>query len=122
MKYLVVTPEYSDGGSEYEPPEYGCDVVEVEAPTKRAAIIAGVKRMLAGSRRAFPWVHYQRGDGCSPFTGVKAIEMREPTADEKMLAAYCDLHPNDRTARLIYADAVQEAGDEEMAAILRGEQ
>ena len=54
-RWYVVTPEYEtkvpilDDGS--GPVEYGCDVVEVEAETRRDAITFGVKIMLAGSDR-----------------------------------------------------------------------
>jgi hypothetical protein len=74
-RWYVVTPEYGTGGSEIEPPEYGCDVVEVDAPTRRAAILAGVRRMLASSRREFRYCRDQRSDGANPFTGVRALPM-----------------------------------------------
>jgi hypothetical protein len=76
-RYHVVTPEYGttipilDDGT--GPEEYGCDVIEVEATNKRAAIVEGVKRMLKGGRE-FKWCRNQRSDGCNPFAGVKAIE------------------------------------------------
>lgn len=83
-RYYVVTPEYEYQSADwYEPPEYGRDAIEVEAPNKRAAIIAGVKKMLTSrNRREFRWCHDQRGDGCNPFAGVKAFEIvpeMEPT-------------------------------------------
>lgn len=71
--WWVVTPEYGermpvcDDGS--GPVEYGRDSIEVEAPTRRAAIIAGVKAMRANSGR----YRYYRGhcEG-NPFAGVRA--------------------------------------------------
>ncbi|KKL92123.1 hypothetical protein LCGC14_1887810 [marine sediment metagenome] len=47
------------------PIEEWCDVVGVEAATRRKAIVAGVKEMPK-------WATYQRKDSCSPFTGVIA--------------------------------------------------
>ena len=76
-RYYVVTPQYGttipilDDGT--GPEEYGADVIEVEAPNKRAAVTEGVKRMLAGSRKEFRWCRDQRSDGVNPFAGVKAI-------------------------------------------------
>ncbi len=72
-RWYVVTPQYESGGSEIEPPEYGADVIEVAAPTKRAAIIAGVRLMLAGSYRVYRYCHDCRSDGVNPFKGVKAM-------------------------------------------------
>ena len=72
-RWYVVTPEYESGGDYYEPPEWGSDVVEVEAATKREAITRGVKAMLAGNRRQYRWCRTQRQDGCNPFAGVKAL-------------------------------------------------
>lgn len=76
----VVTPQYGtvipvcDFGQ--GPTEYGADVVEVQAATKREAVVAGVKRMLKGpySSRGFKWCIDQRCDGRNPFAGVKAYE------------------------------------------------
>jgi len=80
-RWYVVTPTYGtvvrilDDGT--GPEEFGADVVEVEAPTKREAITIGVKKMLAGSRREFRWCREQRGDGCNPFAGVKAVPVED---------------------------------------------
>jgi hypothetical protein len=76
-RYYVVTPQYDsvvpilDDGS--GPTESGCDVIEVEAPTKRAAVIEGVKRMLKGNPREYKWCRAARSDGYNPFAGVRAI-------------------------------------------------
>lgn len=52
-----------------------CDVIEVEAPTKRDAILMGVREMLKPqNRRLYHYCRNQRADGCSPFTGVKALD------------------------------------------------
>jgi hypothetical protein len=71
-RFYVVTPQYESGGDYYEPPEWGADVVEVEARSKREAVTLGVKLMLTGNRREFKWCRWQRGDGANPFAGVKA--------------------------------------------------
>lgn len=72
--WSVYTPTYMDYGSAYdlEPPEYTCDYVEVAAPTKRKALVAGVRALRAmGS----DWLLDQQSDGASPFTGLKAESM-----------------------------------------------
>jgi len=81
-KWHVVSPEYGtkmpilDDGS--GPIEHGCDVVEVEADTKRAAIVAGVRVMRADTR--FCHYHSDHCDG-NPFTGMKAYPVY-PLAEE----------------------------------------
>jgi len=72
--WRVVTPEYgevvpvTDEGQ--GPMEYGCDVVEIEADTRRDAIVIGVKLMRTDLRR------YRWFDKCgweNPFSGVRAV-------------------------------------------------
>lgn len=72
-RWFVITPEYERyPGSYYsfepEPPEYGCDVVEVEAETKRKALVEGVREL---RRSRSDWLRDQVGDNKSPFTGLK---------------------------------------------------
>jgi len=69
--YYVISPEYSSGGGAYEPPEWGCDCVEVEARTKREAVILGVRKILREQGRG-SWAETNRSDGQSPFTGYRA--------------------------------------------------
>jgi hypothetical protein len=81
-RFYVVTPEYgvvipvTDEGQ--GPTEWGCDVIEIEAETRRDAIALGVREMLRGGKGGhgdgmrYEWCLMQRSDGCSPFTGVKA--------------------------------------------------
>lgn len=76
-RYCVVTPEYQTGGDYYDPPEWGADVIEVEMPTKRAAVIEGVKRMLAGNYRQYKWCRDEKNDGHNPFKGVRAFLVEE---------------------------------------------
>ena len=71
-RYYVITPEYGttdpildDGTGPYE---YGCDVVEVEAPNTRVAKVLGVREL---RRTKSHWMRDQDGDGHSPFTGLK---------------------------------------------------
>lgn len=85
-KWAVITPEYgvmipvTDEG--LGPLEYGCDVIEIEADTRRAAVVLGVKEMLRGGKGGhghglrYQWCRDQRSDGRSPHAGVKAEEMR----------------------------------------------
>lgn len=80
--WYVITPEYGvvvpvlDFGQ--GPTEYGCDVIEVEAETKRDAIALGVKAMLNARygdfayQNRFRWCRDARNDGCSPYAGVRA--------------------------------------------------
>lgn len=87
-RWYVVTPEYgvviqvTDEGQ--GPTEWGCDVIEVEADTRRDAIALGVKEMLRGRVGGhgrwmrYQWCIDQRSDGASPYAGVKA----EPVAAE----------------------------------------
>ena len=47
------------------------DVIQVEAASARDAVALGVREML--KLRSFRYCRYQRMDGCSPYTGVKAM-------------------------------------------------
>lgn len=82
-RWYVITPEYAvtvpvtDEGD--GPKEYGCDVIEIEAETRRDAIALGVREMLKGrvGGMRYQWCLDQRGDGLSPYHGVTA----EPVPD-----------------------------------------
>ena len=71
--WYVISPEYGtvipilDDGT--GPTEYGCDVVEVEAETKRDALAMGVKLMLADL--SCQWVKDCRLDDRNPYAGMK---------------------------------------------------
>lgn len=78
MHYAVSTPQYEsvepilDDGT--GPIEVGCDIVCVEANTKREAIIKGVKIMrskeyMPGWKTYYDWYW---DESTNPFTGVKA--------------------------------------------------
>jgi hypothetical protein len=70
--YLVYSPSYETYSACYdppEPPEYGADCVEVEAKSKREAVIAGVKLMLQ-QRRSF--AQDNLSDRLPPWAGIKA--------------------------------------------------
>ena len=80
-RWYVVTPEYgtvipiTDEGQ--GPMEYGSDVIEIEAETRRDAIALGVREMLRNPWRSKNWICYkwckdQRSCGLSPYAGVKA--------------------------------------------------
>ena len=84
-KYWVVTPQYMTYGSSagmgfsIDPPEYGSDVVEVEAMTKREAKILGVREL---RRIESKWMADQASDMASPFTGLKVYDETEGTTDD----------------------------------------
>lgn len=76
-RYYVVTPPV--GYVDVVIPETGqgpwveeCDVIEIEAESKRDAVLLGVREML--KRREYHYCREQRADGCSPYTGVKALD------------------------------------------------
>ena len=74
-------PEYCGG---YQVAAYDeCEVIEVEAETKRDAIILGVKAMSEDS--AYSYCREQRECGLSPYQGVWASdsEAPEPAGEEK---------------------------------------
>jgi hypothetical protein len=69
MRYYVVTPPYERYSSSiYDPGEYGCDVVEVEAPTKKQAKVKGLREL---RRTHSHWIR----DYCdgNPFKGLEVI-------------------------------------------------
>jgi hypothetical protein len=72
-RWWVVTPEFSY--TDVIDPEIGGptydvrDVIEVEAETKRDALLLGVKAMIS-DRHRFEWCRDQRRDGLSPYAGV----------------------------------------------------
>lgn len=83
-RWLVITPKYSyteyvcaEGGPTYDV----CDVIEIEAESKRDAIALGVREMLKGGKQDFGnryrWCRGQRIDGLSPYAGVWAEEVDE---------------------------------------------
>ena len=77
-KYYVVTPPYTtyfgNAATAIDPPEYGCDVVEVEARTKREAKILGVREL---RRIHSKWMEDQVSNGANPFTGLKAHDAED---------------------------------------------
>ena len=67
MKWYVVTPEYERyPAGETDPPEYGADVVDVEAATQREALVLGVREL----RRTRS--HWLRDHDGNPFSGLTA--------------------------------------------------
>jgi hypothetical protein len=74
--YYVISPEFetpgSSGGWEMpEPPEYGCDCVEVEARTRREALRIGVKRLLSEHPDGKSWASVNKMDNLCPYSGYK---------------------------------------------------
>lgn len=70
--YLVITPEYGEVDPVLDygqgPIEYGCDVIEVEAQTKREARDLGVYEMLRN--KDYQYCRDSRDGGENPFTGI----------------------------------------------------
>lgn len=73
MHYTVCTPQYISYYSYYdlEPPDYGADCVDVEAPNKRQAKVEAVRKM---RKEGMEWVKDQQSDKNSPFTGLEVFE------------------------------------------------
>lgn len=71
-RWLVITPEYgevvpvTDEGQ--GPMEYGCDAIQVDAETRRDAIVLGVALMRQRERE----YHYFRHCDGNPYVGVHA--------------------------------------------------
>ena len=70
-KYIVFTPSY-ELRSAYAPPETGSDVVEVEATTRVAALVLGLREL---RRMHSHWVADRESDNRCPFVGLKAEEV-----------------------------------------------
>lgn len=72
MKYFVVTPPYNRHElSTFTPPEYGADVVEVEAETKAEAKVKGLREL---RRTGSWWVQDMETDLRNPFNGLEVHE------------------------------------------------
>lgn len=73
-RYYVVSPEYETyhggGYDPPEPPEWGCDFVEIEADSKRDALILGVREIMRTQKR-HSWAHDNQLDGKPPWAGYK---------------------------------------------------
>ena len=72
MRYWVYTRPYD--GSEFTsspPGDYGSDVVEVEATSKREALVLGLRALRQQQSR---WIRAMESDKHNPFTGLKAEE------------------------------------------------
>jgi hypothetical protein len=72
-RWRIITPEYgevvpvTDEGQ--GPMEYGCDVIEVEAATRRDALVVGVALMRRHERE----YHYFRHCDGNPYVGVRVV-------------------------------------------------
>lgn len=73
MRWFVITPAYErypiNVYGEPDPLEYGADVVEVEAETKRKALVEGVREL---RRTRSEWIRDQLSDNRNPFSGLTA--------------------------------------------------
>lgn len=75
QKYYVVTPgvDYVDvviPETGQGPVYHEREVIEIEAKSKRDAVILGVHKMLRTF--SYKYCRYQRMDGVCPYTGVRA--------------------------------------------------
>ena len=81
-RYYVISPTYYyhepilDDGS--GPDEPACDVVEVEAHTKREAKIRGLKELRKIHKG---WINWHRDSDANPFTGLKVELIEEDSHD-----------------------------------------
>ena len=77
--FMIVTEEYARyGRSMYEPPEYGADVIEVEALNKREAAVLGLRKLR--QMRSDPIIDAE-SDGRNPFDAFK-VEFYEDDQEE----------------------------------------
>ena len=78
--YAVYSPEYQVvAGDVYNPPEFGCDYLEVWAHTKRQAVTLAGLWMRSMNRKHWhnwQWVGDNVSDGLPPWTGLKAKEIQ----------------------------------------------
>ncbi len=66
--FTVVSPEYETYSfNGIDPPEYGCDVVQIECEKRDA------KALALKTPEFSTWLGEARGDGISPFTGLQVI-------------------------------------------------
>lgn len=76
MWWYVISPEYGEVVPVLDygqgPIEYGRDVIEVQARTKKEAISAGVAMMLKVVGRQFKGVQDTVASGMCPYTGFTA--------------------------------------------------
>lgn len=82
-KYLVLTPsfDYMEVIVDGQGPTYSVrDYVEVVAKNKKDAVAFGVMLMLEGrypDGERYQYVHDQKSDNCSPYTGVRAYDRND---------------------------------------------
>lgn len=67
--FAVMSPVYEDNYYYYEPPETGVDWVTVDAPNKRLAKAAGLKKM----RKEYPHGYWSGSN--NPFDGLIVMEI-----------------------------------------------
>lgn len=92
------------------------DYAEIDAPTRREAIVAAVKEWLA--ERQDNWAHSRRSDGLNPFAGVKAVSVEEAKAEARdsgppdWTPDYCDVckPAHDGATRWVWNDDELEWG------------
>lgn len=83
IAWLVCTPEYmtyDPGPLPIDPPEYGCDCVEVIALSRWEAIVAGVRVMRSSPECNYHREHYDE----HPYKGMTAVllDLAEEAAND----------------------------------------
>lgn len=69
--FTIVSPEYCTYESNgIDPPEYGCDVVDIETDSKKDAIALALK-----TKEFEGWIQEAKDNEISPYSGVKAMQM-----------------------------------------------
>ena len=79
MRYIVYTPTYERGWVDtlsLDPPDYGSDIVEVEATDRKEALIEGLREL---RRTRSQWIQDQQSDGRHPFAGLKVEQLGDET-------------------------------------------
>ena len=70
MEWYVISPEFEVDGNELEPPEPTCDVVLIDAPTKRLARVSAV-RVWRHEHPHIGWVAIAKRDAVNPYVGLR---------------------------------------------------
>ncbi len=64
--YFVISPEYTDYGDYWTPPEIVRDIVTIWADSPKTAKILAIR-----TKEFRHWVEDQRSSDCCPFTGLE---------------------------------------------------
>lgn len=79
-RWWVYTPPHNHYSSGYyDPAEYGSDVVQVEAESRKEALVLGLREL---RRTHSDWVRDMESDLRNPFNGLKAERYGEEETDD----------------------------------------